>query len=69
MERDVLKRTGPILQYTQFGIDVEVKDQLDKFKGERKEEILQWCGRSRRHVSNTDVVAYLLYLARKNEGK
>lgn len=46
--------------YTQFGIDVEVKDRLDSFKAKHKNDILKKYNRKKRLVTNTHVIQYLL---------
>jgi hypothetical protein len=54
--------------YTQFGIDVGVKNDLDKFKAMRKGEILLFRKKKKRLVTNTDAIAYLLFIAKKKGG-
>lgn len=46
--------------YTQFGIDVDVKDRLDSFKAKHKNAILKKYNRKKRLVTNTHVIQYLL---------
>jgi hypothetical protein len=46
--------------YTQFGIAVDVKDRLDKYKARHKNEILKKYKRKKRMVTNTLAIQHLL---------
>lgn len=50
---------------TQFGIGMETKNRLDKYKWKCKEDIIQRYKKKRRYVSNDDVVRYLLDVVEK----
>lgn len=45
---------------TQFAIEADVKDELDRLKSDRKEEILGALKKTRRQVTNSDAIKYLL---------
>lgn len=45
---------------TQFGIDVVVKDRLDRYKAAKKDEIIQRYKLQRRLVTNSHAIQYLL---------
>jgi len=45
---------------TQFSVDIVVKDRLDRYKAENKEEILAKLKARRRLVTNSMVIKYLL---------
>jgi hypothetical protein len=45
---------------TQFSIAIDVKNSLDKFKANHKERILKDLRKSRRLVTNSDAVRFLL---------
>ena len=45
---------------TQFAISAEQKNRLDRFKADHKEQILKHCKKTRRLVSNDNVIQYLL---------
>ena len=49
----------PIVK-TQFSIETKVKNRLDRYKAERKEDIIDHYGLKRRHISNTKAIEYLL---------
>jgi hypothetical protein len=51
--------------YTQFGIDITVKNEFDRFKALHKDEILIFRRKKKRLVTNTDAVAYLLAVEKK----
>lgn len=53
--------------YTQFGIDVGVKNDLDKFKAMHKSEILVFRKKKKRLVTNTDAIAFLLSIAKRKK--
>lgn len=48
------------MEFTQFRIDIEVKDRLDQFKAEKKEQILQKYDKKRRMVTNADAIRFML---------
>lgn len=50
---------------TQFSIRADTKDELDAYKAEKKNQILQAFKKKRRLVTNDDVIRYLL----KNKNK
>jgi len=50
---------------TQFGITVQVKDRLDKYKAQHKDEIITKYKKKRRLVTNSDVITFLLDKVRK----
>jgi hypothetical protein len=55
---------------TQFGMEVRVKDRLDTFKAQHKNDILRAYKMNRRLVTNTAAVEFLLdEFDRKREKK
>jgi len=45
---------------TQFSIEIETKNRLDRLKAIKKEEILKMYGKKKRFVTNTMVINYVL---------
>jgi hypothetical protein len=50
---------------TQFSIRAVTKDELDKYKVKFKEDILKLRARTKRFVSNDDVIVFLLANCKK----
>jgi len=50
---------------TQFSIRASTKDELDKYKVKFKEDILKLRARTKRFVSNDDVIVFLLVHSKK----
>ena len=50
---------------TQFSIRTDTKDELDKYKVKYKEEILAMRERTKRFVTNDDVITFLLKNSKK----
>jgi hypothetical protein len=48
------------VESTQFSVDISVKDRLDRYKAENKEEIIARLKARRRLVTNSMVIQYLL---------
>lgn len=47
---------------TQFSVETDTKNRLDRFKAQHKEDILQKYDKKKRFVTNTDAIKYLLDL-------
>jgi hypothetical protein len=54
---------------TQFSVEIETKDSLDRYKVEHKEEILAFAKSRKRYVTNTMAIGYLLAQAAKAMAK
>lgn len=45
---------------TQFSVHADVKNELDRFKAEYKQEIITKYAKKKRFVTNTDAIRFLL---------
>lgn len=45
---------------TQFSIETDTKNRLDRYKAENKEKIIHAFSKTKRFVTNTDAIRYLL---------
>jgi len=45
---------------TQFSIETDTKNRLDRYKAENKEKIIHAFSKKKRFVTNTDAIRYLL---------
>jgi len=50
---------------TQFSIRASTKDELDRYKVKFKEDILKLRARTKRFVSNDDVIVFLIEHSKK----
>lgn len=45
---------------TQFGIAIDCKNRLDRFKSDNKEKIIERYKKKKQLVTNTDAINYLM---------
>jgi hypothetical protein len=52
---------------TQFSIEIDVKNDLDMYKANHKEIILEKYARKKRMITNSLAIRFLLDVAKENE--
>ena len=50
---------------TQFSVEIDTKNKLDRFKVDHREKILAFAQARKRYVTNTMAISYLLELSKK----
>lgn len=55
-----LSKVMNVKDTTQFSINIDTKNRLDKLKAEKKSDILEKYNKKKRFVTNTDAINFLL---------